>query len=99
MPSIYNFPMKETIIIRVIFAPTSFRGCVRRDAEGNINMYLNGNLSRDEFIKAYNHEMRHVELGHLDDDCLLTTEEKERQADECGYLCEVLQPPPTGAIY
>lgn len=73
--------MKDTIIIRIIDAPTAFKGCVRRDADGNINMYLNGRISEAERVKAYRHEMRHIMLGHLNDDCLLTTEEKENEAE------------------
>lgn len=70
----------ETIIIRYIDAPPAFKGCVKRDAEGVINMYINIGLSPSEKWETFSHEMKHVLFGHLDDDCLLTREEKELQA-------------------
>ena len=70
----------EEIITRIIDAPVAFKGCVRTDPEGNINLYLNGRLSEDEKKKTYEHEMRHIEYGHLYDDTL-SIEEKEYEAN------------------
>ena len=66
-----------TIIIRYIDAPTTFKGCVKLDAEGNVNIYINSRLSDAEQKETIIHELKHVILGHLDADCALTREEKE----------------------
>ena len=77
--------MIETIIVRVIDAPPAFRGCVKRDADGNVNLYLNGSLSDEERKRTIMHELAHLVFGHLDDDTK-TVEEKE---NECSNLCAV----------
>ncbi len=81
--------MTETIIARIIDAPTGFKGCVLLDEDGNVNMYVNGRLSEADKQKTIAHELNHVGMGHLNADCLLTTEEKEKEADEGSYLCEI----------
>lgn len=68
------------IIIRLIDAPVEFRGCVREDADGNYNVYINARLSEAEQQRALLHELRHIFFGHLDDD-VKSIEEKEREAD------------------
>ena len=68
------------IIIRLVDAPVEFRGCVREDADGNYNVYINARLSEAERQRALLHELRHIFFGHLDDD-VKSIEEKEREAD------------------
>ena len=78
--------MVFTIIIRYIDAPDTFQGCVRLDADGNANIYINKNLSEAERKRTIIHELGHVILGHFDADCYLSREEKE---NECCYICAV----------
>ncbi len=76
------------IIIRLIDAPVEFRGCVREDADGNYNVYINARLSEAEQQRALLHELRHIFFGHLDDD-VKSIEEKEREADYGYTLSQV----------
>ena len=70
----------DDIIVRIIDAPPAFKGCVKKDSNGDLNVYINGRLSEWEKRKAYEHEMRHIEYGHLYND-MLTVEEKEKEAE------------------
>lgn len=68
------------VIVRLFDAPTGLKGFVKADPDGNENVYINGRLSEAEKQKTYEHEMRHITLGHLWDDTK-TVEQKELEAD------------------
>lgn len=68
------------IIVRIIDAPPAFKGCVKKDSNGDLNVYINGRLSQAEKQKTYEHEMSHIRHGHLYND-MLTVEEKEKEAE------------------
>lgn len=56
----------ETIIIRYMDLPCKFHGFVRRDAEGDYNIYINSKLSFDMQQKTIEHEVSHIENGDFD---------------------------------
>lgn len=58
----------EQIIIRYIDLPCSSKGYVRRDTEGDYNIYINARLSYDTQQAAIQHEMAHIENGDFDND-------------------------------
>ncbi len=58
--------MMETIIIRYLDLPCKCHGYVRRDADGNYNIYINARLSIDMQRDTVQHELRHVERGDFD---------------------------------
>ena len=68
------------IITRIVDAPVEFKGCVKLDCNGDINLYINGRLSEEEKQRVLEHETRHIEYGHLWDDTL-SVEEKEFEAE------------------
>ena len=70
----------DDIIVRIIDAPPELKGCVKKDANGALNVYINGRLSQAEKQRTFEHEMRHVRYGHLYND-LLSVEEKEKEAE------------------
>lgn len=67
------------IYIRYIKFPGLIRGSVIIDADGNFNVYINKNLSESQQQRTLDHELRHIRLGHFDDE-LTDRTTKERQA-------------------
>ena len=55
------------ILIRVIdFPNTDMKGAVRKDANGDYNVYLNAKYTREQNLQTYEHEDLHIRLGHLE---------------------------------
>ena len=46
--------------------PYSVRGLCTEDANGDYNIYLNERLGEPAQKRAYEHELLHIRLGHLD---------------------------------
>lgn len=57
-----------TIIVRYMDLPGKCRGLVRRDAEGDYNIYINSRLSFDMQQDTIKHEVSHIENGDFDSD-------------------------------
>lgn len=60
--------MMEQIIFRYIDLPCRCRGYVKRDSDGNYNIYINSRLSIDMQRKTVRHELDHVRKGDFDSD-------------------------------
>ena len=71
------------VFIRLISLPQSVHGFVMEDPAGDYNIYLNQNDPDDAQLRALDHELQHIVLGHLGDD-LKTVTEKEQEVD---YVC------------
>jgi hypothetical protein len=56
----------DDIIIRYVDMPSAVRGSTVRDANGDYNVYLNSKLSQESQIRAYRHELYHIEENHFD---------------------------------
>lgn len=56
----------EEFIIRLTSFPTKIKGVTRLDDEGNYNIYINSNLSKETQYKAYLHEIDHIRERHFD---------------------------------
>ena len=67
------------IYIRYIDFPEGIRGGVQIDADGNFNVYISNCLSDSQKQRTLDHELRHIRLGHFDDE-LTDRSTKERQA-------------------
>lgn len=65
----------EQIIIRYIDLPYRSKGYVRRDTEGDYNIYVNARLSYDTQQAAIQHEMTHIENGDFDNEQSITDAE------------------------
>ncbi len=55
--------MREEVYIRLLSLPSTIKGMTLVDPDGNYNIYINQNLSRNQQRKALQHEMRHVRQG------------------------------------
>ena len=58
----------DDYITRLVSLPTTVRGFVAVDADGNPNIYINARLTEEERQRAYLHEVRHIIRGDLDSD-------------------------------
>ncbi len=54
------------MIIRLMNLPTSVRGFVYHDDDGEIYIVLNSRLSHEQNLSTYVHELKHVQRGDLD---------------------------------
>ena len=54
------------MIIRLADLPTSVRGFVYHDDDGEIYIVLNSRLSHEQNLSTYVHELKHVQRGELD---------------------------------
>lgn len=54
------------IIVRVWNAPTTVKGVTTLDGNGDYNIYINANISSEEQVKAYFHEMQHIKKNHFE---------------------------------
>lgn len=68
----------DNYIVRIVKLPRSVRGFTIPDENGDYNIYLNERLSDADLIKAYDHEVEHIERGHFYDDTK-TVAEKEAE--------------------
>ena len=54
------------MIIRLADLPTSVRGFVYNDDDGEIYIVLNSRLSHEQNLSTYVHELKHISRGDLD---------------------------------
>lgn len=56
----------DSVIIRLVENfPLSIQGITIVDANGDYNVYVNGAISDDAQISAYEHELEHIKQGHF----------------------------------
>jgi len=67
------------IFIRFITLPAKIHGFVMEDPAGDYNVYIRSEDAPEVQQRTLRHELRHVDLGHLDND-VLSVREKEREA-------------------
>lgn len=67
------------IFVRLIDLPCSVPACVSLDSDGNYNIYINARLSRDEALRAYEHEKRHIFRNDFFRDAPISKIEKEAE--------------------
>lgn len=67
----------DNYIVRIVKLPRSVRGFTIPDENGDYNIYLNDRLSDADLIKAYDHEVQHIEAGHFYDDTKTVAEKEE----------------------
>ena len=72
------------VIVRSISLPSSVHGFVMEDPAGDYNIYLNENDPDEVQLRALDHELQHIVLGHLRDD-LKSVSEKEQEVSY-GYF-------------
>lgn len=58
----------DDYITRLVSLPTTIRGFVTIDTDGNPNIYINARLTEEERQRAYLHEVQHIVRGDLDND-------------------------------
>lgn len=56
--------MNETFL-RLVEFPDRVRAAVVLDENGDYNIYVNVKLSRDEQLRAYEHERSHIKSDHF----------------------------------
>lgn len=56
------------IIVRVVDLPYAVKAQTVLDQSGNYNIYINARLSAEEQLKAYEHELRHIDGQDFDPD-------------------------------
>ena len=54
------------MIVRLADLPTSVRGFVYHDDDGEIYIVLNSRLSHEQNLSTYVHELKHISRGDLD---------------------------------
>ncbi len=64
----------------VLTALPGARAACRKDADGYL-IIVDRDLSDESKINAVAHELAHIELGHLDNDCL-SDEDKEKEVKQ-----------------
>lgn len=69
--------MLDEIITRSIPLPLTVKALTARDCNGDLNIYTNALLSIETQKKAAEHERRHYQLGHFDDDRPVKVKEEE----------------------
>lgn len=55
------------MIIRLADLPTSVRGFVYHDDDGEMYIVLNSRLSHEQNLSTFVHELKHIRRGDLDD--------------------------------
>lgn len=63
----------------IIDLPYGTGAIVMPEPDGNYTVYFNAKLTREQQIKAAQHELRHIQKNHFDDD-IKTVAELEREA-------------------
>ena len=86
----------DDYIVRIVRLPMHIHGFTMPDENGDYNIYLNDRLSDAELVRAYDHEVKHIEAGHFYDD-MKTVSEKEKENDpEEDPIREVARPGVSG---
>ncbi len=70
----------DNYIVRIVELPQHVGGFTIPDENGDYNIYLNSRLPDAKLIEAYDHEVYHIEHGHIGDDTR-TVAEKEAEAN------------------
>ncbi|WP_316607790.1 hypothetical protein [uncultured Ruminococcus sp.] len=65
----------EDIIVRII--DLTVPGVTVLDEDGNYNIYINARLSYEQQQQVYNHEMKHINLGHFYDSSPVADNERD----------------------
>lgn len=53
------------VFLRSVQAPLTVRGFVRKDVDGNYNVFINDKLDNESAKKTLQHELQHIKRGHL----------------------------------
>lgn len=54
------------VIVRIVSMPCCVHGFVKEDPEGDYNVYLRAEDSRETQLDTYEHELAHIQFGHLE---------------------------------
>lgn len=80
------------IFYREFYGPVIVRGFTSEDANGDYNVYINGNLSEEAKRRTTAHELEHIKRGHFHDgltgsenELSLQKEEPESAATDPGH--------------
>lgn len=65
----------EDIIVRII--DLTVPGVTVLDEDGNYNIYINAHLSYEQQQQVFNHEMKHINLGHFYDSKSVADNERD----------------------
>lgn len=65
----------EDIIVRII--DLTVPGVTVLDEDGNYNIYINAHLSYEQQQQVFNHEMKHINLGHFYDNSPAADNERD----------------------
>lgn len=57
--------MRDDVIVRYIDLPTRVNAVTLPDCDGYYNVYINACLSCEAQKEAYEHELYHIEHGHI----------------------------------
>lgn len=68
--------------------PLAVKGMVATTAEGDYQIILNDAYDSETQRQVYNHEMRHILMGHLHTSQQMTLELAEHQANDASLLCD-----------
>lgn len=69
------------VFFRQFHGPLSCRGFVLPDAEGDYTVFVNDSLSDELKQETVQHELQHIQLGHLDSDLPASVLEGEIKKD------------------
>ena len=67
----------DNIIVRLISLPRGAEAVTMLDSEGDYNVYIDDRLSALGQRMAYDHELRHISLGHFHSTASINKCEKE----------------------
>lgn len=77
--------MRDDVFIRYIDLPTTVNAVTVPDEDGNYNVYINDRLSYEAQQEAYEHELYHIEHGHIYNYEPVTDCEAETKANTRRY--------------
>ena len=58
----------DRVIIRLLDLPCKIRGFVRKDPDGDYNIYINAKESHDIQLKTLEHELDHISQDDFNND-------------------------------
>ena len=53
----------EEIVVRLMPLPAHIRAFTLQDAQGDYNVYINEAMTREERLRSFAHEKRHIDNG------------------------------------
>lgn len=94
--------MPDDITVRVIDLPVGVGGYMSEAPDGHVDVYINARHGRDQQMRSYRHELRHIENDDLhNDDDIVTVETradghdaKRHQLPKLLRAVDLLPPPP-----